>query len=87
VLCRYGDKQQVQAVLSQSSFFSANDPRLHFGLGEAKTVDLEVRWPSGLKQSFRAVATNRIVTLKEGNNSLVEWTGAGHTAPPARPKR
>jgi enediyne biosynthesis protein E4 len=81
VLCRYGDKKQVQAVLSQSSFLSANDPRLHFGLGDAKTVDLEVRWPSGLKQSFPGVATNRIVTLKEGDNSLVEWTAHPRISP------
>ncbi len=81
VLCKYGDKQQLQAVMSQSSFFSANDPRLHFGLGDAKTVDVEVRWPSGLKQVFRAVATNRIVTLREGDSSLVEWTGRGNVAP------
>ena len=74
VLCRYGDRRQLQTVLSQSSFFSANDPRLHFGLGTAKSVDLDVRWPSGLKQSFRGVVTNRIITLTEGNSSPVEWT-------------
>jgi hypothetical protein len=74
-------------VLSQSSFFSANDPRLHFGLGTAKSVDLDVRWPSGLKQAFRGVVTNRIITLTEGNSSPVEWTNkalapaAKHSAP------
>ncbi|MGA7414236.1 MAG: CRTAC1 family protein, partial [Bryobacteraceae bacterium] len=82
VLCKYGNRQQMQAVLSQSSFYSANDPRLHFGLGDdAKAVDLEVRWPSGLKQAFRSVTTNRIVTLTEGNNSPLEWTGTVHAAP------
>src|SRR5271156_944997 len=33
VLVHYGGKTQAQSVLSQSSYFSANDPRLHFGLG------------------------------------------------------
>ncbi|PYV80127.1 MAG: RNA-binding protein, partial [Acidobacteria bacterium] len=31
VIARYAGKTQAQAVLSQSSFFSCNDPRLHFG--------------------------------------------------------
>jgi hypothetical protein len=82
VLCKYGNRLQMQAVLSQSSFYSANDPRLHFGLGDdAKAVDLEVHWPSGLKQAFRSVTTNRIVTLTEGNNSPLEWTGTVHARP------
>ena len=29
----YGSKVQAQAVVSQSSYYSCNDPRLHFGLG------------------------------------------------------
>jgi enediyne biosynthesis protein E4 len=65
-IARYGGKRQVQEVLSQSSFYSASDPRLHFGLGTAKTVDLEIRWPSGLKQGFTKVAPNRIVSIREG---------------------
>src|SRR5215475_11081342 len=41
VLAHYGGKIQAQTVLSQSSFFSCNDPRLHFGLGNSSSVDLE----------------------------------------------
>jgi len=47
VLVRYGGKVQVQELLSSSSFISANDPRLHFGLGAATTADIEVHWPAG----------------------------------------
>ncbi len=65
VLAKYGGKQQVQEVLSQSSFFSNNDPRLHFGLGSAALVDLQVRWPSGTEQSFTGVPANQIVTIDE----------------------
>src|SRR6266446_442045 len=36
-LARYGGKQQVQEVISQSSYCSTNDHRLHFGLGKAET--------------------------------------------------
>jgi hypothetical protein len=66
VICRYGGKQQAQEVLSQSSFYSSNDSRLHFGLGAVTTAALEVRWPSGLTQTFPKVAVDRIVTITEG---------------------
>ena len=80
VRCRHADRVQVQSVMSQSSFYSANDPRLHFGLGGAKLADLEVRWPSGVKQSFRGVEANRIIVLTEGEDSVHEWkTGPART--------
>jgi hypothetical protein len=66
VLVHYGNKTQAQAVLSQSSFFSCNDPRLHFGLGPSTTADIEVYWPSGLHEAFKGISGNRLVTFKEG---------------------
>ncbi|MDQ2946964.1 MAG: ASPIC/UnbV domain-containing protein, partial [Acidobacteriota bacterium] len=66
VVAEYSGKRQAQEVLSQSSFYSASDFRLHFGLGASKTANLEIRWPSGLQQSFQNVAANRIITLREG---------------------
>jgi hypothetical protein len=66
VIVRYGGKMQVQEVLSQASYLSSNDPRLHFGLGAASTADIEVHWPLGLVENFRAVAANQLITLREG---------------------
>jgi hypothetical protein len=76
VVARYGGKTQAQAVLSQSSFYSCNDPRLHFGLGSANAVDLDVYWPSGLHESFKEVRANQLVTLKEGVGAVASrgWT-------------
>ena len=65
VICAYGGKRQMQEILAQSSFYSCNDPRLHFGLGSAVTADLEIRWPSGIKQTMTRVASNQILTIKE----------------------
>ncbi len=65
VLVRYGGKVQVQELLSGTSFLSANDPRLHFGLGKATTAEIEVRWPSGLVEKLSAAA-DQLVTLREG---------------------
>jgi enediyne biosynthesis protein E4 len=67
VLVRYAGKVQAQAVLSQSSFYSCNDPRLHFGLGGATSADIEVFWPNGLHETVRQVSANRLVTLREGS--------------------
>jgi enediyne biosynthesis protein E4 len=66
VLVHYGNKTQAQAVLSQSSFFSCNDPRLHFGLGPCTSADIDVYWPSGLHEAFKGMSGNRLVTFKEG---------------------
>jgi len=66
VLARYGRKIQAQEVLSQSSFYSASDPRLHFGLGGEAAADLEIHWPSGMRESLKGVTANQIVVVKEG---------------------
>jgi hypothetical protein len=66
VLVRYGGKVQAQTLTSQSSFLSANDPRLHFGLGTASTADLEIHWPSGTTEAFPGLAAGQLVTIREG---------------------
>jgi enediyne biosynthesis protein E4 len=66
VIAHYGGKIQAQAVLSQSSFYSCNDSRLHFGLGGFDVVDLDIHWPNGMHEEYRKLSANRLVTLKEG---------------------
>jgi hypothetical protein len=66
VLVHYGGKTQAQALLSQSSFFSSNDSRLHFGLGTSITADLEIFWPSGLHESYKDMKANQLVSIREG---------------------
>ena len=66
VLVRYGGKVQAQTVLSQASFYSCNDPRLHFGLGAASKIDKVVlHWPSGNEQVLENVAVDRVITVEE----------------------
>src|SRR5207247_4182836 len=62
VIARYGGKQQAQEVLAQSSFYSVDDRRLHFGLGPEKTVDLEIPWPSGGNGAVSSGKGGRIIT-------------------------
>jgi hypothetical protein len=48
-----------------SSYLSSEDPRLHFGLGDAGSVAaLVVRWPGGGEIRLEDVAANRLVTVK-----------------------
>ncbi len=70
VIAKYNGKRQAQAVLSQSSFYSANDRRLHFGLGPATEVELEVHWPNGRIEHLHSPVVDRLLTLKEGSGIL-----------------
>jgi hypothetical protein len=67
VVVHSGGRRQAQAVLSQTSYYSHDDLRLHFGL-EAKTkADLvEIFWPSGQVDSLQDVTANQWIEVKEG---------------------
>jgi len=66
-----GRHSQMNEVLSGSSYLSQNDFRLHFGLAQAKQVDLvEVRWPLGLVESFKNIGANQLLVLQEGHGIL-----------------
>jgi hypothetical protein len=57
---------QHATVTTSSSYLSASDPRVHFGLGADKLVkSVEVRWPSGATQRLQNVEANRVVTVAE----------------------
>lgn len=75
VIATYGGKTQAQAVLGQSSFYSVNDRRLHFGVGENTHVDLEVHWTNGLVERFSRIETNQLVTITEGQGIKVSALG------------
>ncbi len=77
VTALYGGKRQAQAVLSQASYLSCSDRRLHFGLGTADTADIEVCWPNGKKQVFTKVAANQLVVIREGAETVerAPWPG------------
>jgi len=67
VLAHYGGKVQAQTVLSQSSFYSCSDSRLHFGLGGIDLVDLDIYWPNGLHEQYKKIPANQLITLREGS--------------------
>ncbi len=64
---KVGGRLFVDEVRSGSSFISNNDMRVHFGLGSAIKIDeVEIRWPSGLAETFDTSGVDRLLTLKEG---------------------
>jgi hypothetical protein len=67
VTVEYGGRRQAQPVLSQTSFLSASDLRLHFGLGNAARAEITVRWPSGAREKFAVPGVDRMLRLKEGS--------------------
>lgn len=46
--------------------FSQNHDRLHFGLGQNNSVDLQVTWPDGNIENYDNVAANRVYRVVEG---------------------
>jgi hypothetical protein len=67
-----GNRLLVDEVRSGSSYISNNDLRVHFGLGQAASVDsVEVRWPSGSVERFSVPHVDAIQTLKEGSGTPV----------------
>lgn len=70
VTARYGGHTQAQEVTAQSSFYSANDRRLHFGLGTSTSADLMIRWPNGATEEVPKVDADRLVVIREGAGIL-----------------
>jgi enediyne biosynthesis protein E4 len=66
VIARYGGRRQAQEVSAQSSFYSTNDRRLHFGLGTESTADLTIRWTNGATETIPKVAADQLVVIREG---------------------
>jgi hypothetical protein len=67
VSLRAGGLRQVAERIAGSSFLSANDHRLHFGLGASTRVEsVEVRWPSGRVDRYAGLAADTGYRLREG---------------------
>ena len=66
---------QTREIKAGSSYASQNDPRVHFGLGQAGQIDeLEIRWPSAKTQKCHNLKADQILVVNEGR-------GDGHCEP------
>ncbi len=88
--------RQRQDVISGGSYVSTNDPRPHFGLGDATDAGAaEIHWPSGAKETIKLPAVDRIYTIAEGKGITAALCGIRpcqdappvvHESTPARSK-
>jgi hypothetical protein len=66
VTVRTGDRTRRRQVQPAYSYGASNDPRLHFGLGDAAVVDeVVVTWPGGTSRSLQNVAADQHLVIEE----------------------
>ena len=69
-----GGRTLLRFVDGGNGFASQGSMRVHVGLGTAEVIDrLEVRWPSGARQTFEKLPVDRIARLTEGAASLAPF--------------
>ena len=56
---------QTRFATSAGSYLSANDKRMHFGLGSAETAKIEIAWPSGSRQTLNDVHADQFLEVRE----------------------
>jgi len=64
---RQRGRRLLRRAHTDSSYLSANDIRVHFGLGEdARIEELIVHWPDGKRESWDKIPADRIVSIRQG---------------------
>lgn len=62
-------KKQWNEVTTAVGYASSSDPRVHFGLGKNEKVkEINIRWPSGIRQVLTDVPVDQILTVTEPQN-------------------
>jgi hypothetical protein len=65
-----GGRTQVNEVRAGRGYQSAEDLRLHFGLGANFVIErLEVSWPSGVRDVWTNLTADRVIRLAEGQGA------------------
>ena len=67
VILSSGDQIQIDEVRSGASYLCQNDLQLHFGVEKVTRIDrVEIRWPSGLVETYKELETNQLLIVTEG---------------------
>ncbi len=68
---RNGASRSIYRTIGNNSSFGGNPLVETLGLGDADRVEeLEITWPAGSKQTFRDVASDRLVRITEGTDQV-----------------
>jgi hypothetical protein len=66
-----GARSWIRHVLPGQSYLCSNEPRAHFGLGDAADVDdVRVVWPDGAVEAFDAPQVDRAISLVRGSGRI-----------------
>jgi hypothetical protein len=58
--------QQYNAATTAVGYACSSDSRVHFGLGASETIaEIEIKWPSGIRQILKDVAADQILSIEE----------------------
>lgn len=62
---------QWNQVTTAVGYASSSDSRVHFGLGANRRIkEIQIRWPSGIKQEIHDVDVDRIMTIEEPRRNV-----------------
>jgi hypothetical protein len=62
-----GGRTWTRAMAAGGGYFASNERKLIFGLGPAQKIDhVQVRWPSGIKQTLENLDVDREWLVVEG---------------------
>jgi hypothetical protein len=89
ITLKAGGLSQIREVQSGGSYLSQSDLRAHFGLAKAVHIDsVEIRWPSGARQSFQDLEIDKFYLIKEGNETIAfqKFTPPRPALPTSKPQ-
>ncbi len=71
ITVRCGEQQWTHQMIAGNGFECSNERFVHFGLGtDDQPIDLEVHWPSGLRQTWMGIEADHRILLIEGSESV-----------------
>jgi hypothetical protein len=70
IVMKAGTMLQIREIAGGGSYLSQSDLRANFGLGKVTRVDsIEIKWPSGVQQTFHDVPADKFYRIEEGHRS------------------
>ena len=73
---RLHGRSLLRRAHTDGSYLSANDIRVHFGLGEDTKIEkLIVNWPDGRREEWDRLEADRIVTIRQGTGRSIRGEG------------
>jgi hypothetical protein len=80
VIATAGGRQQLREQNGGMQHGQQRHQRIHFGLGQNPTVDLVIRWPSGIEDRHPGIAAGRLYRVYEDGGIQPVTLGSGQSA-------